>query len=194
MLQTFTKRCFKWTQGILVVAALCTAQQGFAASDTGTKIGFVNFRKAVEESKIGKQEQASFEALQNQMESSLMEIQKQLNEITSKLSDDDYIDGLSPEAENEIKHKYRALNQELQLTQNQYVQTLQQANVKIIQMLQTEVTAAAQEIAKARGFDLIVNEEAAFFHKPSLDVSIQVIAQMDEKFARDQKKTSLKKK
>ena len=165
-----------------------SSAEAASKSETSANIGFVNFRKAVEESKLGKQEQSSFEALQNQMESSLMEIQKQLNEITAKLSDEDYLDGLSPEAENELKHKYRSLSQDLSMTQNQYMQTLQQANMKIIQSLQQDVADATKEVAQSKNLDLVVNEEAAFFHRPSLDVTDQVISLMNKKFDREQAK------
>ncbi len=158
-----------------------------ASTEAALKIGFVNFRKCVEESKVGKMQQASFEAMQSQMENSLMELQKALNEITAKLSDEDYLDGLSPEAENELKHKYRSLGQELSRTQGQYVQTLQDANMKVLQMISSEVAEASKEVAAAKALDLVVNEEAAFFYKPSMDLSSQVIAQMDAKFEREQK-------
>ena len=42
-------------------------------------------------------------------------------------------------------------------------------------------------MAHSKALDLIVNEEAAFFYKPSMDFSSQVIAQMDAKFEREQK-------
>ncbi len=162
-----------------------TDKQGF---ETGLKIGFVNFRKAVEESKIGKQQQQAFEGMQNQMEASLLDLQKGLNEITTKLSDEDYLDGLSPEAENELKHKYRALSTELTRTQSQFMQTLQDANMKVLQMISSEVAEAAKELAQTKGLDLIVNEEAAFYHRPSMDLSSQVVATMDAKFDREMKK------
>lgn len=180
----------KWTiAGVLLLVSShgLEATSTSSSSESTSKIGFVNFRRSVEESKLGKQQQSSFEGLQSQMETSLMEMQKSLNEITTKLSDEDYLDGLSPDAENELKHKYRALSQELSRTQGQYVQTLQDANLKIIQQISTEVAEAAKEVAKAKSLDLVVNEEATFFHKPSLDLTSEVIAFMDAKFEKEQK-------
>lgn len=181
----------------VALAALClmsttsliaaSADKPVSVDEVASKVGFVNFRKCVEESKLGKQQQTAFEAMQNQMEASLTELQKSLNDITTKLSDEDYVDGLSPAAENELKHKYRALSQELARTQGQYVQTLQDANVKIIQSLSSEVAEAAKEVAKARNLDLVVNEEAVFFYRPSFDISSHVVAQMDAKFEKEQK-------
>jgi outer membrane protein len=179
----------KWTIAgvLLLVSSHGLEATSTSSSESPSKIGFVNFRRSVEESKLGKQQQSSFEGLQSQMETSLMEMQKSLNDITTKLSDEDYLDGLSPEAENELKHKYRALSQELSRTQGQYVQTLQDANLKIIQQISTEVGEAAKEVAKVKNLDLVVNEEATFFHKPSLDLTSEVIAFMDAKFEKELK-------
>lgn len=171
----------KWTA---IAAILAISTPNIEASDA-LKMGFVNFRKSIEESKVGKQQQTSFESLQNQMESSLMEMQKNLNELSTKLNDQDYMDGLAPAAENELKHKYRTLSQELARTQNQYVQTLQDANLKIIQQISAEITDSAKEVAKSKQLDLILNEEVAFFYKSSLDVTKDVIAQMDHKFEKE---------
>lgn len=186
-------RMLKWAAALAVVkwavagAFLFAGTNSLSATESTVKIGFVNFRKSVEDSKLGKQQQSSFEGLQSQMENSLMEMQKSLTEISTKLSDEDYLDGLSPEAENELKHKYRVLSQEAARTQAQYVQTLQDANLKIIQQISTEVADAAKAVANIKGLDLIVNEEATFFHKPSLDITSDVIAQMDAKFEKEQK-------
>ncbi len=176
-------RVFNWTR--ITLAALCL--MGFSSLSADLKVGFVNFRKCIEESKMGKQQQSAFEGLQGQMEASLGEIQKNLAEITNKLSDEDYLDGLSTDAENELKHKYRTLSQELARTQGQYVQTLQDANVRVLQMLSNEVTEAAQEVAKAKGLDLVFNEEACFYYKPSMDISTDIVAALDGKFEKEQK-------
>ncbi|MFQ5729127.1 MAG: OmpH family outer membrane protein, partial [Waddliaceae bacterium] len=79
----------------------------------GEKIGLVNFKACVEKSKFGKQEQDNFEALKKQMEGVLEEKEKTLSEISTKFNDPDYLDSLSSEAEAELKHKFRSLNQEL---------------------------------------------------------------------------------
>lgn len=153
-----------------------------------TKIGVVNFRKVVETSKQGKQQQATFEGMKSQMESLLQDKEKGIKELAVKLNDADYIDGLTPDAENELKFKYRSLTQELAQAQQQFLQTLQQANVKIVQMLNEEVSEIAGEVAKSLNIDLVLNEESAFYAKSSLDLSDKVIQKLNEKFDRDAKK------
>lgn len=150
-------------------------------------IRMLNFKNCVESSKIGKQEQSSFEALKKQMESLLDEKEKALAEIDDKMRDPDYLDSLSPEAETELKRKFRALNGEINEMQNQYYQTLQQTNFKVIQKLTDTVHEAANAVAKENGYDLVLSEETCFFCKPDLDVSQQIIAEMDKNFDKQEK-------
>ncbi|MFI5334146.1 MAG: OmpH family outer membrane protein, partial [Chlamydiales bacterium] len=122
---------------------LCTSS-AFAA-DAG--VGVVNFGNCVTDSKLGKQEQASFEALKKQLSSLLEDTEKQLNEISTKLNDQEFMDGLSPEGEEELKNKFQNLNEELNRYQSQYYQVLNQANMRIIQMLSTSISTAAEKVA-----------------------------------------------
>ena len=145
----------------------------------GLKVGFVNFKTCVENSKLGKQEQSNFESMKNQMEEVLGEKEKTLEEISKKLNDADYIDSLSPEAENELKHKFRTFGQEMSQHQQQYYQLLNQANMKIIQNISQSVGEASKLVAKEKNLDVIINDESAFFSSPTLDVSQAVIRAMD---------------
>ncbi|MBS4169192.1 OmpH family outer membrane protein [Parachlamydia sp. AcF125] len=154
-----------------------TPVKGF---DRAAKVAIVNFKECVEKSKIGKHEQSVFESLKKQMENSLQEKEKSLNEIAAKFNDPDYLDTLSPEAEAELKHKYRTLNQEITQYQNQYYQALSQTNMKIIQKLQELISKAAATVAKEVGVDIILNEESSFFYKPEFDLSNKVIELLDK--------------
>lgn len=146
------------------------------------KIALVNFKTCVEQSKVGKQEQANFEALKKQMESVLAEKEKTLNEMAAKFNDEDYLDSLAPEAETELKRKFRSMSQEIGQQQNQYLQTLQQTNMKVIQKLTDLVTKASEAVAKNEKLDIVLNEEACFYCSPNLDVTDKVVKLLDEDF------------
>lgn len=145
------------------------------------KIAFVNFKTCVESSKMGKQEQATFESLKKQMETVLEEKEKALNDMAAKFNDPDYLDSLSAEAETEIKRKFRAQSQELSGFQNQYMQILQQTNLKVIQKLTEAATEASKKFSLENKIDIIFNEEA-FYYSPDLDVSQKIISLMDKQF------------
>lgn len=171
----------------LLALATVFCSQVFAAG--APSIGIVNFSNCITDSKLGKQEQASFEALKNQMTSLIENTEKQLNELNAKFSDTEYLDGLSPEAETELKNKFRALNEEMSRYQNQYYQVLNQANMRIIQSINAGVNTASESIAKKNKLTVVLNKDACFYFSPDSDIDItqQVINKMDEQFDQQEK-------
>jgi len=167
---------------------------GSTQPDQALRIGIVNTKKCLEESKLGKQEQANFEKMKQQMESVLKEKESILEDIESKVNDDDYMDSISDEAASELKRKKRTIKNEGMQLQSQYMQTLQQANLKIIQRLTDVIGKACAQVAKDRSngqpVDVIFTDEACTFYAPSLDVSDRVVAQMNIMFEAEQKDSS----
>ena len=159
--------------------AVMVTQAGFA---NDLKLGFVNFKTCLEESKQGQQEKNAFEALKNQMHETLESTDKELEEIAKKLENQDYMDSLSPSAEEELKHKFQALSQEFSRYQNQYYQLLNQANYKMFQSLHELVSSASEKIREKLTLSLVMNEESAFSFAPSLDITKSVIEEMDRLF------------
>lgn len=176
---------------ILGVAISCIAphclEAANAKTDQGLKIGYVNFKVCVEKSKIGKQEQASFESLKKQMETMLGEKEKTLNDMADKMNDPDYLDSLSPEAETELKRKFRTLSQEMSQQQSQYLQTLQQANFKILERIDDLMARAAEIVAKKHGYNVINNDDNTFYYDKDLEISNEIIVAMDELYDKEAK-------
>ncbi|MCC5831792.1 MAG: OmpH family outer membrane protein [Chlamydiales bacterium] len=144
--------------------------------------GFVNFKTCVEKSKHGQQERNAFEAMKKQMTEVLEKTDKELEQIAKKLEDQDYMDGLSPAAEAELKQKFQGLSQDFARYQNQYYQLLNQANYKMLQTMHDEVSLAAEQIRERKKLSLILNEDSTFAFAPSLDFTDEVIKEMDKQF------------
>lgn len=143
--------------------------------------GVVDFKRCVEESKLGKSEQATFESLKTQMSTLLEKGEQELEEIAKQVKDPD--DSLSPTALENLQKKYQALAQELMRSQNQYYQILNQTNVKVIQSLTTKVGEAATAVAKSKNLNLVLNNEACFYNLPEADITNAVIAELDRRFS-----------
>lgn len=159
------------------------------------RIGIVNTKKCLEESKLGKQEQANFEKMKLQMESVLQEKERALEEIEQKLNDDDYMDSISDEAASELKRKKRNIRNEGMQLQNQYMQTLQQTNLKIVQRLTDAISKASAQIAQETStapLDAIFTDEACTYYAPRLDVSDRIIAKMNAIYDAEQKDNASK--
>jgi outer membrane protein len=160
-------------KGLLALGLFAFGQGGAA------QYGMVNFKDVLEKSKLGKQKQASFESLKEQMEKVLEEKEKELNELASKINDPDYMDTLSPEAENELKHKLRALSQDMNEKQGQFYQALQNAQMKIMGEIAEQITQVSAKIAKEKKLDAIFNQDASFYWSDNLNVSPDIIKEMD---------------
>lgn len=171
--------------------------QQTTSQNQSLRVGVVNSKKCLEESKLGKQEQANFEKMKTQMESVLREKEKTLEELELKLEDEDYMDSISEETASELKRKKRTIKNEGMQTQGQFMQQLQQANMKIVQKLTEAIGKAsaqvAQDTSSGEPLDLIITDEACTYFGPRLDVSDRIIAKMNAMFDADQKDQASKK-
>lgn len=178
--------------GALTIGAVGTLALSSATTQNSTlKVGVVNLKSCFEGSKLGKQEQARFEEIKKQLEATIEAKEKELNEMAPKFSDE-YLDTLSPEAEAELKGKYQRLAQDLSQQQNQYYNMLNQANYQIVQTVSEAVAESAKKVAASKGLDLTINEEVCFYHNPTLDISKEVIVEMDASFAQKAKEEAAK--
>ena len=164
----------KWLLAPLAAMALVGAHEN--------KIGVVNFATCLAESKFGKQEQESFDKMKKQMESLITDIEGQLRGVTGQLNDPDYMDGLSPDGEHELKAKYQTLREEHERYQAQYYQVMQQANMQMVQKMQSFVTTASDIVAKDKHLDLIVTRDACFSFSTGNDVTPFIVDEMDKAF------------
>ena len=173
-----------------------TYSAGNQQSNQPLRIGIVNTKRCLEESKLGKQEQANFERMKQQMESVLQEKERALEDIESKLNDDDYMDSISDEAASELKRKRRTIRNEGMQLQSQYMQTLQQTNVKIIQKLTDVIGKASAQVAKdssnGQPVDVVFTDEACTYYSPRLDVSDRVVAKMNAIYDAEQRENASK--
>ena len=162
------------------------------ASTQSFKTGVVNTKRCLEESRLGKQEQANFEKMKSQMEATLQGKEKALEEVEAKLNDDDYMDSISEDAANELKRQRRTIRSEGMQLQSQYMQTLQQANVKVVQKLTDIISKASAQVAQDNGFDVIFTDEACTYFNKRLDISDRIIAKMDALFEAEQQDNAAK--
>jgi outer membrane protein len=169
----------KWTAALLLLIACAAAPCLAADKIVPPNVGTVSFKTVLEKSKIGKQEQAHFDKIRKDMEQTIEQKEKELNELAPKFSDE-YLDSLTPEAETELKEKFKNLSQELTQLQNQFYQTLNQTNMQVVQKIFDMIGEASKALAKEKGLDLIMNDESCFYHADKLDLSADVIKKLDE--------------
>lgn len=169
------------TSLLLVLVTLTT----FAFADAQKeelKIGVVDFRVCMEKSYFGQAEQHKLEAMRNEMVSNLESKEKQLTELTDKLQKPDYMDALSPEAEENLQREYATLSQEIQVYQQQAYQALNQAQMKMFQNVNAEVAKSAEYLASQNKLDLVINQETCFYFKRPLEMTQMVVQDLNRHF------------
>jgi Skp family chaperone for outer membrane proteins len=169
-----------------IVMGLGLLSTAFAAD-----IGIVNFSTCITDSKVGKKEQSNIEALRKQMASMMEDTESKLRDLTTKLNDSEYRDSLSPQAEEEMKINYQALEEDLQRHQQQFYQMMQGANYQLVQKMSHTIAAAAEKIAKQKKLDYVINKEACFYVRSDYDVTPLVIQEMDQTFEKEAKESKL---
>lgn len=142
----------------------------------------VNFSSCVMDSKVGKNEQESLEGMQKQMSSLMENTEKELKEIAAKFEDTEYLDSLSPKAEEELKIRFQTLQEDLGRYQSQSYQILNQAKYQILQKMNGFIGKAAEKVAQESKINYVLNKEACFYIRPDLDITNQVVAEMDKAF------------
>lgn len=153
------------------------------------KVGFVNAEGAVEKSKYGKREKNAYEALRKQLSDNLEKLGNEVNQLDKKSKDKDYLDGISPAAEAELKQKLAKLGEEFMNNQNQSYQLLQQAKFKMLQNLHELVCKASELVRENLKLSYVLSDESAFAYAPSLDVTDDVVREMDIRFDRENQST-----
>jgi len=169
-----------------ILITLIVFSTGAFALDS--KAGIVNFMNVIVESKYGKKEQEQLENIKKQWSSLIEETEKELKDIQSKLDDQNFLDGISPEKEEELKLKQQTLNQDIAKYQNQLYQILNQANYYFIQKISNIISKTSEKIAHDKKIDVILNKEACFFSNPKLDITDLVIKEMDVNFDKEMAK------
>ncbi len=178
---------------LLLSAAVVFGLMGTTAQadEKQAVIGVVNFASCVTESKMGKKEQENMENIRKQMSSLIEDTEKELKEIAAKFEDTEYLDSLSPKAEEDLKIKFQTLQEDMGRYQNQFYQVLQHANYQMIQKMSGSIAKAAEKIARAKNLDYVMNKEACFYIRPDLEVTTLVISELDRSFETDAKAKSV---
>ena len=179
------KKTFKAT---VFICTFLLASCAFAASQY--IVGVVNFANCVMESKYGKHEQEQFEKVRNQWQSLIMETEKELQSLAEKKQDQDYMEGLSPQAIDELNLRFKTLKDDLAKYQSQLYQSLNQANYLFMQKMTKSISDASKTIAQQKNLDLVMNMEACFYNKPNLEITKLVISEMDKTFEKENYKLS----
>lgn len=156
-------------------------------ADSKMSFGIVNYDQCLQESKYGKLEQKNFEAIRTQMMNKIGEVEKELRDISEKKKDPEYMDGLSPKAEEEFNMKYQALSEDMSRLQGQYYQLLQQGQYQMGMKIFQNIEQASKKVADQKDLKFVIGKNLIFYYDEELDVTSMIIDQMNKNYEVDLK-------
>lgn len=164
---------------------VCICAATLISFSTFAESAIVDFISCVQNSKYGQHENEQLENIHGQWAALIETTDKELKGLQEKLQDQEYLDGLSPEGEKELKAKMQALVNDKIKYQNQLYQILQHAQYFIIQRISEQISKAGEKLSTQKKFDMLVRKDHILYHKPNLEITDEVITIMDQNFAND---------
>ena len=124
----------------LVVGCLIGATP--ATRQTADKVAIASFKKCLEKSEYGQEQQKRFDERKKEMEKNLLAKEKELNEMAPKFKSEN-LETLTPQAEAELKEKFKKLSNEFSMLQSRYSQELN----KLVKATGQQVKPSRQYLA-----------------------------------------------
>ena len=167
----------KLVKTLLIAAALALPLSLAQAADV--KIGFVSIAKILQSAP---QAEAASKRLEKEFaprQKALVEAQKSLRKQEEKLSKDGAAMGDSQRRslEGDIRNQAR----ELKRTSDEFREDFNLRRNEELGKFQKQVLEVINSVAKEDGFDLVVNDSAALYASPQVDVAEKVLKRLTSK-------------
>ncbi|MCH1430409.1 MAG: hypothetical protein GWP59_06350 [Chlamydiales bacterium] len=163
----------------LTALSLCS----FGFSGGLGKVGVIDLQACHEESALAKAEGQKLEDLKSKLRGGLEEKEKQFKMMKDKYDDQAFRDSLSDDAKMDYEKNMGNALKDLEQYHSQLVRSLNQSGYEVAMSVLSSVEAAAGKIAKSKELDMVIRKELCLFYSPDLDVTKEVIAEMDNDFS-----------
>lgn len=159
-----------------LAAALCLAATTLFAQST--KIGIVDTMKIANDSKEGKRIQSSLKTYRDQKQNEINSKEAELKALEEKIKDPKFAD--------DKKDEYRVQYNEKMYAYQAFAKSAQDEMEGRTEKMQGEFQGKLQQIiakyAQAKGFSLIVEKGICLYNADTLDVTPDVIAEMNKAY------------
>lgn len=160
----------------LVVCLVSLGSAGFGLAQT--KVAVVNLQRAVLETADIKKAQADLEAKYKPRTDQMEKVQKELQEIQSKLIS--MRGKLTPQAEQDLNAQGARKQRELQRLQEDLQADVDRERNEILNRSGQQMTAVVQKLAEDKGLDIVLDANEAHYFKPALDLTKEAVAAYDK--------------
>ncbi|MGE4296652.1 MAG: OmpH family outer membrane protein [Desulfovibrionaceae bacterium] len=149
------------------------------SAHAGGKTGYIDVRRIVDASAIGKLAQKDMDALHAEREKA---IARSMEAITAqeRKANEDY--SLSPEQRRETVDALRKLYQRHERLVAEVQEELKQEEVKLLAFVLKRIRATVERVARREGFGVVIRDpDAVAFVDPASDITDQVIKELNSR-------------
>jgi outer membrane protein len=175
----------RFTVVVAVVALAAMWALGYAADKTdasssvGTKIGYVDLNRALNEVNQGKAAKAQLEADGKAKKQKLEIMQNDLRKMKEDLDKQRLI--LSADAMREKETQFQQKFAELQRTSMDFEREFSEKESTFIKPISDKMQVVIQELGKSEGYTIIIPKEMALYSLPGSDLTDKVITTFNKK-------------
>lgn len=166
---------------VLMIAAMFTCS-AFAADSA--KIGVVSFEKILKESSAGKVMQKDLKAKLTELQGKLQAEEKKVKEMSAAFEREALV--LSAEKKLERQRALRDKADDLKKMNADYTQEMKILQNKRMNQIQKDVFNIANELGKAQGYTLIIEQKVAgvIYASAQVDITDQVVKKYNSTYAK----------
>ena len=157
----------------------------FSLAADVAKIGVIDYQKVLETSAPGKAVQNALRTENEKMAGDLQRKGGEIEAIQKRLERESMV--MSKEMREEKEREQRIKVNDFKTLQKSYRAELQKLQVQLMQQLQDDITAIAQELGKKEGYLLIMDKRGVIYAPTSVDLTDNLIRRLNAKFAKAKK-------
>src|SRR5580698_5299194 len=167
---------------LFTVPALAVCAVGLISSTAAaqTKVGVVNFQKALLDTAELKKASVDLQNKYKPRQDALEKVQRELNDIQTQLQSSQ--GKLSPAGEAELQARGQRKQTEAQrLTQDLQDDVTAERN-SVLTRAGQRMTDVVKKLSEEKGFDVVVDAKNTYFAKPALDFTAEATAAYDKAY------------
>jgi len=154
-------------------------------SPGGTRVAVIDLQRIVQESLVGQRLQKEIQAFQEKQQQELRKKEAEIRQLNQKLQEQAAV--LAPDALRDLQTKLRGKQREIDRFREDAVAELQEKIEDAQAQLENQVRPVIAEVAREKGFDIVLNPAAVVFASRTVDITDDVIKRFNAKAAQPTK-------
>lgn len=164
--------------GLIAALAMISMNSGPANAADIAKIGIIDFQRVLTESEAGQAVQAEIQKKGREMETSLIELGKEIEDLSEQMSREAMV--MSKEKREEKQRELEIKKYDFQSMQKKFQMEFRELEATEVEKLKNEIFELAEKIGKKEGYLLILEKSAAIYYPTTIDITDLLIEKYND--------------